>query len=83
MSITKAVDLQTVKVTVAVQMIYTSVNGELVKYPVNTSARISIKAAEEFLTENAFPFDKVLNVIREKQEYVIPFETLENQFKTI
>ena len=83
MSITKAEDFQTVRVTVAVQMIYTSVNGELVKYPVNTSARISIKAAEEFLTENALPFDKVLNVIREKQEYMIPFETLENQFKTI
>ena len=83
MPITKAADFQTVRVTVAVQMIYTSVNVELVKYPVNTSARISIKAAEEFLNENAFPFDKVLNVIREKQEYVIPFETLENQFKTI
>ena len=83
MSITKAVDLQTVKVTVAVQMIYTSVNGELVKYPVNTTTRISIKAAEEFLTENALPFDKILNVIREKQEYAIPFETLENQFKKI
>ena len=83
MSITKAEDFQTVRVTLAVQMIYTTSNGELVKYPVNTSARISIKAAEEFLTENAFPFDKVLNVIREKQEYAIPFETLENQFKTI
>ena len=83
MSITKAEDFQTVRVTVAVQMIYTSVNGELVKYPVNTSARISIKAAEEFLAENALPFDKVLNVIREKQEYALPFETLENQFKTI
>ena len=83
MSITKAMDLQTVKVTVAVQMIYTSLNGELVKYPVNTSARISIKAAEEFLTEIAVPFDQVLNVIREKQEYAVPFETLENQFKTI
>ena len=83
MSITKAEDFQTVRVTVAVQMIYTTLNGELVKYPVNTSARISIKAAEEFLTENALPFDKILNVIREKQEYAVPFETLENQFKTI
>ena len=83
MPITKAEDFQTVRVTVSVQMIYTTFNGKLVKHPVNTSARISIKAAEEFLTENAFPFDKVLNVIREKQEYVIPFETLENQFKTI
>ena len=83
MSITKAEDFQTVRATVAVQMIYTTLNGQLVKYPVNTSARISIKAAEEFLIENALPFDKVLNVIREKQEYMIPFETLENQFKTI
>ena len=83
MSITKAEDFQTVRVTVAVQMIYTTLNGKLVKYPVNTSARISIKSAEEFLIENAFPFDKVLNVIREKQEYAVPFETLENQFKTI
>ena len=83
MSITKAEDFQTVRVTVAVQMIYTTLNGELVKYPVNTTTRISIKAAEEFLTENALPFDKILNVIREKQEYTIPFETLENQFKTI
>lgn len=83
MSITKAEDFQTVRVTVAVQMIYVTLNGELVKYPVNTSARISTKKAEEFLTENALPFDKILNVIREKQEYVIPFETLENQFKTI
>ena len=83
MSITKAEDFQTVRVTVAVQMIYTTFNGQLVKHPVNTSARISIKAAEKFLTENDLPFDKVLNVIREKKEYVIPFETLENQFKTI
>ena len=83
MSITKAEDFKTVRVRVAVQMIYVTLNGELVKYPVNTSARISIKAAEEFLTKNALPFDKILNVIREKQEYVIPFVTLENQFKTI
>ena len=83
MSITKAEDFQTVRVRVSVQMIYVTLNGELVKYPVNTSARISIKAAEEFLTENALSFDKILNVIREKQEYAIPFETLENQFKTI
>ena len=83
MSITKAEDFQTVRVTVSVQMIYTTLKGELVKHPVNTSERISIKAAEEFLTENALPFDKILNVIREKQEYAIPFETLENQFKTI
>lgn len=81
MSITKAEDFQTVKVTVAVQMIYVTLDNQLIKYPVNTSARISIKSAEEFLTEHALPFDKVLNVIREKQEYVIPFETLESQFK--
>ena len=83
MSITKAEDFQTVRVTVSVQMIYVTLNGELVKYPVNTSARISIKAAEKFLKENGLPFDKILSVIREKQEYMIPFETLENQFKTI
>lgn len=81
MSITKAEDLQTVKVTVAVQMIYVTLDNQLIKYPMNTTARISIKGAEELLTEKELPFEKVLNVIREKQEYVIPFETLENQFK--
>lgn len=81
MAITKAVDLQTVKVTVAVQMIYVTHDNQLIKYPMNTTERISIKGAEELLTQHEYPFDKVLNVIRDKKEYIIPFETLENQFK--
>ena len=81
MSITKAIDLQTVKITVAVQMIYVTHDNQLIKYPINTTSRISIKRAEELLTKHEYPFDKVLNVIREKKEYIIPFETLESQFK--
>lgn len=83
MSITKSNEFGNVIVTVSVQMIYVTLNNTLIKYPVNTSERISIKKAEEHLTEKALPFDKVLNVIREKHEYSVPFETLENQYKTL